>query len=793
MLNNYLIIALRNLFKNKGYSAISIGGLAAGMAVAMLIGLWVWDELSYNKTFDHYATIGKLYQNRTFNEKTNTYDIVPQPMAAELRNQFPDFEKVSLSSLAEEIIAFKEVILKSKGLYVEPDFLEIFSVQFIKSDNSDLKGVQEIMISSTLADKLFGTAEPIGHLIRYANKTELKVSAVFKDFASNSELAGVDMFMPWLFYQSFNKGAKSNIDNWGSNDYQCYVQIKDNTTFAEVQPKIKDVMYRKVNAKELPSKPDILLQPLSRRHLYDTFTDGVNTGGAVQMVWLFGLIGIFVLLLACINFMNLSTARSEKRAKEVGVRKAIGSYRYQLVYQFISESLLTTSFSFVLAFLIVLAVLGSFNQLANKQIEIPFGQPWFWVIAGCSILFTSLISGSYPAFYLSSFDPVRVLKGTFKAGRFSALPRKVLVVIQFTVSLVLIIGTMIVYRQIQFIKDRPIGYDSDGLIYLQKNTPELLTVNFDLLRNELLNSGVVVEVCESSNSITSGGFLHADVAWPGKPDASSVLFNIHYVSHEYGKTVGFQLEQGRDFSREFALDKNTVILNQAATDLIGIKDVVGKSITKSGTPLQVIGVIKDMIEESPFRSPLPAVYLLWNESRNFITLKINSTASASLALNRIKEVFKRFNPSAPFEYQFVDQEYARKFSDEERLGKLASGFALLAIFISFLGLYGLASFIAEQRFKEIGIRKVLGAGVTGVIQLLSKEFLFLVMIACFFAIPLAWYFMKGWLEEYQYRTEISYWIYILACASVLFITLITVGYKAFRAAIQNPVTSLRME
>jgi len=434
------------------------------------------------------------------------------------------------------------------------------------------------------------------------------VTAVFEDFPRNSDFSEIKLLMPWLFYQSTNALVKNDIGNWGSNDYGCYVQLKKDAEFSEVQTKIKDIMYKKVSEKELASKPDIILQPLSKRHLYDTFTNGQNTGGTIQLVWLFGLIGFFVLILACINFMNLSTARSEKRAKEIGVRKAIGSYRHQLVTQLLSESFLIVCIGFGLALLVVLVTLSGFNNLANKHITMPWSNPWFWWIAGISIVLTSLISGSYPAFYLSSFDPVRVLKGTFKVGKFSAIPRKVLVVVQFTVSIALIIGTLVVYRQIQFIKNRPMGYRSDGLIYLQKSTPELLKTDFDVIRNDLLATGVVEEACESSNAITSEGFLHTDIAWAGMPTASTMLFNIHYISYEYGKTMGFQLQEGRDFSRDYGLDNSSVIINESAAALMKSEDILNKNITKSGSPFQVIGIIKDVVEGSPFKETLPSVY-----------------------------------------------------------------------------------------------------------------------------------------------------------------------------------------
>jgi putative ABC transport system permease protein len=531
---------------------------------------------------------------------------------------------------------------------------------------------------------------------------------------------------------------------------------------------------------------------MSRWHLYGEWSNGVNTGGSIRFVWLFGLTGMFILLLACINFMNLATARSAKRAKEVGIRKAIGSLKKQLVSQFFTESFLIVAMAFSLAIVLAQISLPLFNEVADKKIMIPWSNPWFWFAGICIILFTGLIAGSYPAFYLSSFQPIKILKGTFRAGRYAALPRKILVVLQFTVSVILIIGTIIVFKQVQFAKDRPIGYSRDGLVQLQMNTPEL-EGHKQAMRNELLNTGVVVEMAESSSPVTGVWSNRSGFDWKGKAPSLQTEFGAIAVTHEYGKTVGWQFKEGRDFSKEFSTDSSALILNEASVQFMRLKNPVGETIKWDNQNFTVIGVIKNMIMESPFDPVRPVVYALKNEKLSFVLLKVNPSVNAELALNKIESVFHRYAPASPFDYKFVDENFAKKFSAENRVGKLSSFFSALAIFISCLGLFGMASFMAEQRIKEIGVRKVLGASVFNLWTLLSTDFITLVLISFVIAIPVSWYTMHNWLQNYSYRTSISWWVFIITGIIAVLITMATVSYHIIKAAITNPVKSLRTE
>ena len=530
--------------------------------------------------------------------------------------------------------------------------------------------------------------------------------------------------------------------------------------------------------------------PMAKWHLYSEFQNGVSVGGRIRFIWLFGIIGVFVLLLACINFMNLSTARSEKRAKEVGIRKAIGSLRGQLVRQFLSESMLVVFLAFILTILLVLLAIPYFNSIADKQVTLPLDNPLFWLVTLGFTFLTGFIAGSYPAFYLSAFKPVKVLKGSFKVGRLAAMPRKVLVVIQFSVSIVLIIGTIIVFRQIQFAKNRPVGYSRNGLITVDMNTPQLFG-HYEVMRHDLKQTGAVVDMAESNSSPTQIWANNDGFTWEGIPAGFDPTFANIAVTPDFGNTVGWKIIDGRDFSRNFTSDTGAFILNEAAVKLSGIKNPVGKIMHWFNKDHVITGVVKDMVMESPYNPAVATVFQMQPGWVGLIDIRINPRMPVHDAISKIAAVFKKYNPDSPFDFKFVDDEYARKFSDEQRIGNIATVFAALAIFISCLGLFGMASFVAEQRIKEIGVRKVLGATVFNLWQLLSKDFMVLIIISLVIATPVSYYFMHNWLQGYQYRTEITWWIYAIAAIGAILITLLTVSYQSIKAALTNPVKSLK--
>lgn len=793
MIKNYFKIAWRNLVKNKGYSLINIGGLAIGMTVAILIGLWIYDELSFDKYHKNYDRIAQVMQNGTSNGEISTVPSVPPVLAEEIRNKYgSDFKYALQASFnTDHTLTYGEKMFIKPGTFWEPQVGEMLTLKMISGTRDGLRDAHSILLSRSIAEIYFGKEDPLNKIIRIDNRENVKVTGVYEDLPDNTTFRDMQFILPWDLYFILNPWLKNQPNPWGNNFTQTFVQIADNADMQKVSAKIRDVKLNNVSKGDAQYKPTMFLYPMSKWHLYSDFKNGVITGGRIEIVWLFGIIGIFVLLLACINFMNLSTARSEKRAKEVGIRKVSGSLRTQLIVQFFSESIVTATLSLLFAILFVTLALLYFNTLADKKMIIPWSNLFFWVVIIGFTLTTGFIAGLYPALFLSSFKPVKVLKGTFKAGRNASLPRKILVVMQFTISVVLIVGTMVVFRQINHAKDRPIGYNRNGLVRIAGYT--VINRKFDAVRNELKNSGAIIEMAGSESPTTevqntSGGF-----DWDGKDPNLTVDFPNNAVSYEYGKTIGWQIVQGRDFSRDYATDSAAFILNESATKYIGLKDPVGKTIQWHGTPFTIIGIVKDLLVESPYEPVRPSLFRLSTDFQFFFLLRINPTWSANKAIAKIEEIFKENNPASPFKYSFVDEDFARKFGAEERIGKLALNFAILAILISCLGLFGLASFVAEQRTKEIGIRKVLGASVTVVWQLLSKDFLLLVVISCLIATPLAYYFMYEWLQKFTYRANIPWWLLCIVCIGALFITLVTVSFQAIKAAIANPVKSLRTE
>jgi putative ABC transport system permease protein len=801
MLKNYFIIAWRNLKRYKGYSLINIGGLAVGMTVAMLIGLWIWDELSFDKNNKNYDTIAQLARKQTTNgevfisENSNHF---PIPLAAELRTQFPGyFKNVALATESfEQMLSVDENRFARQGMYVEPSFLDIFTFNMLAGSGRGFDDPNSILINKSLAVSLFGNENPVGKILKISNALPVTVAGVYKDFPANSRFNDISFFCPWDFFLAINSNIKKDLDNWVNSSYNIFVKTPPERSMQNLPKSIREIYWNRIKNDRPQSSKDnvaLFLHPMKDWHLRSEWENGIQTGGRIQLVWLFGTIGVFVLLLACINFMNLSTARSEKRAKEVGIRKTVGSIKSQLVKQFLSESFLTVCIAFALSIGIVLLSLNWFNEIADKKVSFPFDIPLFWIISSLFIVITAFISGSYPALYLSSFKPVKVLKGTFRAGKSAAIPRRIMVAIQFTVSIILIIGTIVVYRQVQHAQNRPIGYDRNGLIRFNMNTADLNGKN-DVLRQELLATGGVIEAAASSAATTENNYFDDRIEWEGKdPKLAKRAFVLRAVTYEFGKTIGWQFIEGRDFSRSYQTDNAAVILNEAAAKYMQLANPVGKIITFNNNKFTVVGVIRDMITDSPYKPVEPGLFFMVPQIGPVITMRLNPKLSPAKAISLIQPVFKRLNPNGLFEYEFVDEEYGRKFAAEQRIGTLSTVFAILAIFISCLGIFGLASFVAAQRIKEIGVRKVLGASVINLWGLLSKEFILLVALAFVIAIPISYYFMDQWLQKYEYHVNLAWWIFGVSGAGTLVITLLTVSFQAIKAAVANPTKSLRTE
>lgn len=792
-------MAWRNLRKNRAYSIINIGGMALGMAVALIIGLWINSELSFNSYFGNKDRIAQVYQSQTFNGTIQTMDAVPRPLEKALRETYGDrFDHVVVSShINSEYLKYGETSISKTGFAIQPEAPEMLDLKILKGDRNGLKDINAIMLSASVANALFGDADPIGKTVTLNSTYPMKVSAVYEDIPENNSFHDMQYMKPWSHYVANNQWVKNAEDSWGNNSFLMYVQLADNAAITEVDKAIRDVKLNQRDGTEV-FHPQIFLFPMNDWHLRADFEDGKQVGGRITYVWLFGFVGLFVLLLACINFMNLSTAKSEKRAKEVGVRKAIGSYRGQLVNQFLGESFMVVALSFVLAVIGVLLSLKAFGTIAQKTLAFPWTNIWFWMVALGFIAITALLSGSYPALYLSSFKPVDVLKGTFKSGRYSALPRKILVVFQFTVSVAFIIGTLIVVQQLQYAKNRPIGYNRDGLVQVPTMSADFFN-KYDLMRTEFLNSGAITAMASSSSPTTEIWENKSGFDYEGKPDGFQMDLAWTHISPEFAPTVGMTILEGRNFSRDMPSDSTAVLINRTAQHYLGLEHPIGMLLRDNDPenpkpPLKIIGVVEDMVAQSPYRPVKQAVYQFYGGGAPaYYLLRLNPKQSAQKDLATLEDVFKAHFPDIPFQYAFVDQEYGAKFAAEERIGQLSSIFTVLAIVISCLGLFGLTSFVAEQRTKEIGVRKVLGATILNIWHMLSKDFLALVAISCAVAMPIAYFIMRAWLQEFPYRIALSWWIFGLAILGAFLVTLVTVSFQAIRAARTNPVKSLRTE
>jgi putative ABC transport system permease protein len=788
MIKNIFKVAFRNLWRSRGFSAINIIGLAVGMASAIIILLWIQNEISYDQFHEKRNRIYEAWNRASFDGKLMCWNTTPKVLARTLEKDFPEVEQsVRVQWPSNILFSIGEKRLTVQGRMVDSNFLQVFSFPLIKGNPTNLlNDMHSIVLTQKLAIKLFGKSEdPMGKIIKLDNKDNFTVTGVLKDIPNDTRF-DFEYLLPWSYLRQ-NGGDDAN---WGNNSTRTYVLLKPNTSVASVNLKLKTF-----KPKYDPSEPkwEMFLYPISHWRLYSNFDNGKENGkGRITFVKLFGIIAAFILLIACINFMNLSTARSEKRAKEVGIRKVVGAQKSSLIGQFISESILLALIAGIIAIGIVQLSLPAFNKLTDKNLFIAYASPYFWAAGLGFVVFTGFLAGSYPAFFLSSFQPILVLKGAFKKANAMVTPRKVLVVLQFTFAIVLIICTVIVKQQIDYAKDRQTGYDRNNLIYHFFSGD--IEKNYVLIKNELLSSGAAVSVTKTSAPLTESWSDGWGQEWQGKDPNDKTDFNRYDEDGGLGVTAGLQFIMGRDINvQQYPTDSLGIILNESSLKIMKFKNPIGQLIKDNGQQWHVVGVIKDFILTSPYEPTRPM--LIYGPKSWFYALQIklnnkNSTASNLVAAERI---FKKYNPAYPFEYKFVDEEYAAKFEDEKRTGTLAGLFAGLTIFISCLGLFGLATYMAEARIKEIGVRKVLGASVTNITALLSKDFVKLVLISILIASPIAWISMNKWLESYSYRVSISWWVFAASGFLALMIALMTVSFQAIKAAISNPVKSLRTE
>jgi len=790
MLRNFFKITLRTLWRSKDFSTINILGLAIGMAAAMLIGLWVQNELTYDRFYTNTDRIYQLYTRSDYGGTLGVWPRTSSLMAADLKKNYAEVQDAARFRVVYFLVTHDDKHFNPGGAFADSGFLNIFSFPMLQGDpNTALNGDKDIVLTAKFAKSLFGNEDPMGKIVRIDSNDIFKVTGVLKDLPANTEFS-FQYLLPW----SYVDRLKWDNGTWNNTTAPTYVLLKPGSSQTAFDGKIKNIVARN-SAQNNGLIRETFTQPMSRVHLYARDENGKLVTGQIVTVRLFIIIGVFILLIACVNFMNLSTARSEKRAREVGIRKVVGARKASLIAQFIGESTLLALFSFILALGIVQIGLKAFDEIINTHLEINYADPRFWVAAVGFILFTGIIAGSYPAFFLSSARPVKVLKGAITNAATRVSPRKILVVLQFTFAIVLIISTIVVQEQLRYARNRDAGYDRDRLLYTFSQGGN--ATHFESIKRDLLASGAVTSVTRTFSPMTRVWGSVSEFTWPGsRPDDKKQVFNQFETDVDFVRTTGTKLVAGRDIDIEtYPTDSTALLLNESAVKAMRLTDPIGKTVTdKGGANYHIVGVLKDFILESPY-DPVVPMLIQGLQSTTYFVIHFRLDPATPIADNLAKaeKVFKRYNPQYPFEYYFVDEYYNLKFRAEQQEATLGILFASLAIFISCLGLFGLATYVAESRRKEIGIRKVLGASVTGIAALISADFVKLVFIAVVIATPIAGYAMHNWLQGFKYRIAITGWIFLIAGLLAVTIALLTVGYQAVRAAIANPVKALRSE
>ena len=789
MIKNYFKIAWRNLTRNKVFSAINILGLALGMACSLLIMLWVLDERGVDNFHSNGKQLYQVYERNHFDGKVEAGYPTQALLAEELKREIPEVELASsLEWNTTNTFEANNKIDKMDGCFAGEDFFSMFSYPLLQgTPQSALNTLNGIAISRKMAEHFFGSADKaMGKTIRFENYDDLLVTAVFENIPANSSQQ-FDFLRSWL---AFKKENSSWISNWGNTDPPTFVQLRKDANAIAVEAKIKDFVYRyKEKSKGLVI--ELALQPYPEKYLHSTFKNGNIAGGRIEYVRLFSIVAVIILLIACINFMNLATARSAKRAKEVGVRKVMGAARLTLIGQFIGEAILLTFLSVILAIVLSILLLPVFNDLTGKQLSLPADQLSFWLRLFGIVIIVGFIAGSYPALFLSSLNPIRVLKGSLKFNWSAVFFRKGLVIFQFSLSIVFIVAMIVIYRQLNYIQTKNIGYDRENLVYVSMEGD--LGTKYSLFKEEASKINGIKAITKMRQAPTVIGNHTGDIKWVGKDPNTVASFVNAAVGYDFVKTMKLKLTEGRDFSKDFGTDSASYIINETALAKIGYKDPIGKQLWWGNHEGKIIGVLKDFHFASMHQAIEPLIIRL-DENWHWGTILVRTEAGKTKeALAGLEKVCKAINPKFPFTYQFSDQEFDKLYRSEQVVNKLANYFAFLAIFISCLGLFGLATFAAAQRSKEISVRKILGASVPNILALLSGNFLKPVVIAFLIACPVAWYVMNKWLEDFAYKINIGGWVFAAAGLITAGIALLTVSFQCVKAAITNPVKSLRTE
>jgi putative ABC transport system permease protein len=758
MLRNYLKIAFRSLARNSVYSFINIVGLSIGITCSILILLWVADELTFDTYFSKHNTIYQVKQNSKVDSGISTRPFIPLPLFEILQQQDSRIKNAAITINQTALLTVGDRKITKNGLDVSESFLEIFDFQMIYGNlETALTNPRSIVLTQSTAKALFGTDDALGKMVqvKIENDEELKVTGIIADPPNNISFR-VDFLLPFTYFEATSVWVQYAKNNWNNNAFFTYVELQPGVDKADVDNTIRDLI-----KKHHPegSEREIFLHGMNRWRLHNNFENGKESGGLITYVQLFSGIAIFILIIACINFMNLATARSEHRAREVGIRKSVGSNRKQLILQFLGESIMISAIAFILSIVLVELTLPLYNIFINKQLTINYASPLLWSLGIGLVLVTGLLAGSYPAFYLSSFKPIKVLKGKLVAGKNASVPRQVMVTLQFGFSILLIIGTIVIYKQIQYLKGRELGYDRENLMMVWSTSD--IEKNFAPLKQELVNTGAAVSVCKSNSPITNIFASSPVDSWPGMLSGQRVEVTNIATEYDYTKTMGIRMLQGRDFSENFKSDTAAIILNKTAVETLNLTEPIGQTIQMWGSQWNIIGVMDDVLMGSGSTQIGPLVMTMDPTWSSTITVRLpnqlqGESSNLAASLKKVEDVFKKYNPDYPFEYRFADEEFEKKFTSMNMISDLAASFTVLAIFITCLGLFGMAAFSAEQRTKEIGIRKVMGASVASLMILLTKDFSRLVIIAFVITSPIAWYATTDFLKQYSYTNRSSF-------------------------------------
>jgi putative ABC transport system permease protein len=788
MLKNFFTVAVRNFLRQRLYSFINVFGLASGLTCALFIYLWVNDEVSKDKFHEESEKIFQIVSNLEMNDgEILTWQITPGPLAEDIREHIPEVELAARTQgTGNTLIQYGENAFMEKGMYADPEFFKIFSFKILKGQaNFDTANISNISMSKTLARKLFGDEEAIGKTVRAFNSIDLTVAAVFEDIGTESSIK-FDYVLPFEIFKK-NRG---NGFNWGNYDHPLYVKLFD--------PEQADVAIKKINERRAQIKTadgdednvDFYIQPFTEFYLNSQYANGVPVGGRIKFVRIFSIVAVFILLIACINFMNMATARAANRAKEVGVRKVVGAQRKSLIVQFISESTLISFIAMVIALGIVYMTLPMFNLLVAKQIVMSFGSAKFIAILIGIVMLTGLLAGSYPAFFLSSYQPASVLKSSSSQNFSGSTLRKALVVFQFALTVILIACSLVVYNQMEYIRNKDIGYNRESVLSfgLRGN----LWKEFDAFKNEALQLPGIVSVAKADQSLVQVNNQNGSVKWPGKPDNDQHFFRTVCVDYDYLETLGLQLTEGRFFKKEFN-DTANFVLTERAVEVMGLHEPLGVQLEQWELMKgEVVGVVKDFHSRSMHDAIDPIVFVLWPKWAGWTFVRFDGTRTSEVVAG-LEKLAKKYSPQYPFNFTFLEDDFERLYDNEKITASLALGFTVMAIIISGLGLLGLAAYTAERRRKEISIRKTLGATVTNIVSMMSRDFVQLSLIATVIGCPIAYYLMEKFLEGYAYHVDLRWELFLITAISVLTISLLTVIFQVTKAAIANPVDALRNE